>query len=87
MLYTLDSSWSSISILRLLYAPRGSLLNVAHACAPLRSKACASEMLFALLIVDENLAVLAIATRLVLGGPDGGEDVLCFLEDGVHLLK
>ena len=58
-----------------------------HACAPLRSKACTSEMLFALLIVDENLAVLAVATRLILGGPDDGEDVLCLLEDGVHLLK
>jgi hypothetical protein len=44
-------------------------------------------MLFALLIVDKNFAVLTIAAWFMLGSPDGGEDVLCLLEDGIHFLK
>ena len=44
-------------------------------------------MFLALLIVDENFTVLAVAARFVLGGPDNGEDILCLLEDVVHLLE
>jgi hypothetical protein len=44
-------------------------------------------MLFGLLIVDENFAVLTIAAWFMLGSPDDCKDVLCLLEDGVHFLK
>lgn len=78
---------SSISISRPWHASRGSLLKVSHACTSLRSKAGASEMLFGLLIVDDNFAALTVTAWLILGSPDNCEDVLCLLEDGIHFLK
>lgn len=44
-------------------------------------------MLFGLLIVDQNFAVLTIATWFMLSSPDHCKEVLCLLEDGVHFLK
>ena len=44
-------------------------------------------MLFGLLIVDENFAMLTVTAWLILGSPDNCEDVLCLLEDGIHFLK
>ena len=44
-------------------------------------------MLFTFLVIDENFTVLAIAARLMLGGPDDCEYILCLLEDVVHLLE
>lgn len=44
-------------------------------------------MLFGLLIVDENFALLTVTAWLILGSPDDGEDVLCLLEDRIHFLK
>jgi hypothetical protein len=44
-------------------------------------------MLFGLLIVDENFALLTVTAWLILGSPNDREDVLCLLEDGIHFLK
>lgn len=44
-------------------------------------------MLLDLIVVDEDLAVLAVAAGFLLGGLDDSEDVLGLGEDGVHLLK
>lgn len=47
----------------------------------------AAEMLFGVLVVDKELAVLAIAVGLVASDGDQAEDAGCLLEDDVHLLQ
>ena len=44
-------------------------------------------MLLAFLVVNEWFAILAIATRFMLSGPDNCKDVLCFLEDCIHFFE
>lgn len=47
----------------------------------------AAEMLFGVLVIDEQLAVLAVAVGLVAGDRDDVEDAGRILEDSVHLLQ
>lgn len=47
----------------------------------------AAQMLFGILVVDEELSVLAVAVRLVAGNRDDVEDAGRILEDSVHLLQ
>lgn len=47
----------------------------------------AAEMLFSILVVDEELAFLAVAVRLVAGHRDDVEDAGGLLENSIHLLQ
>ena len=47
----------------------------------------APAVLVRLLVVDEQLAVLAVAARLVARDLDDGEDGVALVEDGVHFLE
>ena len=47
----------------------------------------AAHVLLGVLIVDEELALLAVAVGLVAGDGDNAEDAGCLLEDDVHFLQ
>ena len=49
--------------------------------------ACAAQVLLRVFVVDEKLAVLAVAVGLVAGDGDHVEDTGGLVEDGVHLLQ
>lgn len=53
----------------------------------LRDIASATQMLLGIFVVDEKLAVLAVAVGLVTGGRDHIENARCLVEDCVHLLQ